>query len=266
MVFIPGMQGIPLSGDRRTLAFVLILLLCATGISLEAQNVGAPKGLRIDPSLPFVYLKFDHIGEGARVMDNEPPTRIWLRFANNCRLPIVVVARGKKAGGLKDEVFLDGDVVQNRQRSIMITESSAQEEPLPAPMEKLIMPGQNSSQQTSSASQETKSEPPQKPSNDDKSEMPVGYPSGDVVSYETIKPGENLLFSIPVSFVSKKWHFEVGFDFDSEDSNGIPETHSFSRPDVRGSVQMTLIYGFWDLPEERRAEVERLNQSSKPIQ
>jgi hypothetical protein len=241
-----------------------VLLQCASAIGLRAQNVDAAKGLRIDPSRPFVYLRFDHVGEGARVWDRDPATRIWLRLVNNCRLPIVVMGSDEVPGGLKDEVFLYDDVVSNRQGWDITGYPQEQQQPTPAPMRQtLIVPGEKSTQQTSEKKPQTKSvQQPKQP--DDEGEMPLGYPAGDVVTYETVLPGENVLFSVLVNFISKKWHIEIGFDFDSENSDGIPERKSFANPDIRGHAVMTLTYGFWDLPEEHRAEVERLNQKLKP--
>ena len=90
--------------------------------------------------------------------------------------------------------------------------------------------------------------------------MPAGYPSSDVVSTETILPGAGVLFSVPIDFVTKKWHFEITFHLVPEASDGrIPEGPAFVNPAVRGQVKMTLSYNFWDLPEEHRAEVEELN-------
>jgi len=260
------MEGISHTVDHRKVLFVLLplLLLCAAIMNLEAQNADVPKGLRIDPARPFVYLKFDHIGEGARQSDQEPATRIWLRLVNNCWLPIVVMGGGKVVGGLKDEVYLDNDVVPTRRSGVPSIVFSRPEEPTQAPMEHLNVPAQDLSQQTSANSLRTESAPQQEPSGGDESEMPLGYPSGDVVSYETIRPGKEVLFSVPVNFVTREWHFEIGFNFDSEGSDGIPERKAFTTPDVRGSVRTILAYGFWDLPERHRAEVERLNQILKP--
>jgi len=91
--------------------------------------------------------------------------------------------------------------------------------------------------------------------------MPLGYPPFDVVSTVTIPPGGNVLFSVPVNFVTKKWHFEISFGLDSEQpGEGIPEQLAFVDPGVRGSVELTLSYGFYDLPMEHRDAVEKLNR------
>jgi hypothetical protein len=56
----------------------------------------------------------------------------------------------------------------------------------------------------------------------------------------------------------------LGFWSKIASSDGIPEQKSFTTPDVRGHVVMTLTSGFWDLAEEHQAEVERLNQNLTP--
>lgn len=91
--------------------------------------------------------------------------------------------------------------------------------------------------------------------------MPLGYLSPDVLSYEKIMPGANVLFSVPVNFVTPKWHFEIRFMLGSENSErSIPEQLFFADPDVRGQVETILSYGFRDLPKEHQAQVESLNQ------
>ena len=72
-----------------------------------------------------------------------------------------------------------------------------------------------------------------------------------------------MLFSIPVNFVTKKWHFEISFDLDSEQphDDGIPERSAFVNPNVRGQVELTLSYGFYDLPKEHQEEVDEINRA-----
>jgi hypothetical protein len=94
--------------------FIFCLLLSGLAVELEAQNVDVLNGLSIDPSRPYVYLTFDHIGEGTPVSDKEPVTRIWLRLTDNSRLPIVVSGRRNAVGGLKDEAFVNNIIVPEK--------------------------------------------------------------------------------------------------------------------------------------------------------
>src|SRR5690348_18420652 len=96
-------------------ALVIAFLLAAIGLHAQKANPTASleqagKTFRLDPRWPFVYLKFDHIGAGKRLNNNEPSTRIWLHLVNNCRLPIVVRGGQPIDGGLQGEVSIDNVV------------------------------------------------------------------------------------------------------------------------------------------------------------
>jgi hypothetical protein len=47
-----------------------------------------------DQNRPFVYSESDHIGVGVRRAAEEPSTRIWLKFVNNCSAPICLRVYG----------------------------------------------------------------------------------------------------------------------------------------------------------------------------
>lgn len=244
----------------RPLKGLLLCFVVATCLQAQKAEQGTPadqtaQTFRLDPHRPLVYLKFDHIGQGTRMNDQEPSARIWLHLINNCRLPIVVDAGGQVEGGLKGEIYVD-NVVRLNPAINRVFFGSFQAAPDPSPITtKLAEPGQLPSHKNL---QNVK--PQSKSTGDDEARMPAGYPSSDIVSTETIIPGSSVLFSVPVNFVTKKWHFEITFHLDSDISDGqIPEGPAFVNPNVRGQVEMTLRYGFWDLPEEHRAEVEKLN-------
>jgi hypothetical protein len=194
--------------------------------------------------------------------DQEPSTRIWLRLVNNCRLPIVVSGGQEIPGGLKDEVSIDGVVKPNPALNDVVSFSPQIEPDLPPITTTLTEPGQRPKKK-SPASPGAHS----KPTGDNEAPMPLGYPSPDVVSTDTIMPGADVLFSVPVNFVTKKWRFEITLHLGSETLDGdIPEGPAFVNTDVRGQVEITLSYGFWDLPKEHQVEVEKLNQklAAKP--
>jgi hypothetical protein len=244
----------------RALESLLLCLVVATCLQAQKAEQGTPadqtaQTFRLDPHRPLVYLKFDHIGQGTRMNDQEPSTRIWLHLINNCRLPIVVDAGGQVEGGLKGEIYVDNVVRLNPAINGAAVFDSQVEPDSPVISTTLTDPGQPPNRKNPK-----NVKPQSKPTGDDEPRMPAGYPSSDVVSTETIMPGSSVLFSVPVNFVTKKWHFEITFHLDSDISDGqIPEGPAFVNLDVRGQVEMTLRYGFWDLPEEHRAEVEKLN-------
>ena len=41
----------------------------------------------IDPSKPYVYIRYDHIAPRKPVQAGEPSTGLWLGTVNNCRVP-----------------------------------------------------------------------------------------------------------------------------------------------------------------------------------
>jgi hypothetical protein len=242
----------------RAFESLLLCLVIATCLQAQKAEHGASadqtaQTFRIDPRWPFVYLKFDHIGQGTRMNDQEPSTRIWLHLINNCRLPIVVNGGGQVEGGLKGEIYVDNAVRPNPPSNLVVF---SQIEPDSPPISTtLTEPGQQTSHK-----KPVNLQPQSKPTGDAEARMPAGYPSMDIVSTETIMPGTSVLFSVPVNFVTKKWHFEIIFHLGSEASDRqIPEGPAFVNPDVRGQVEMILSYNFWDLPEEHQAEVEKLN-------
>lgn len=244
----------------RALRCLLLCFIVATCLQAQKAEHDTPADqtaptFRLDPHRPLVYLKFDHVGQGTRMNDQEPSTRIWLHLINNCRLPIVVDGGGQVEGGLKGEIYVNNVVRLNPPISIVTVLSSETEPDSPQISTTLTEPGQPPSQKNP-----TNVKPLSKPTGDDEARMPVGYPSSDTVSRETIMPGGAVLFSVPVNFVTKKWHVETIFHLGPEASDGvIPEGPAFTNPAVRGQVGMTLSYGFWDLPEEHQAEVEKLN-------
>jgi len=70
--------------------------------------------------------------------------------------------------------------------------------------------------------------------------MPHGYATAaDVTSILTLKPGESVLFSVPVNHVAPGWFLQVGFQFD------LP-------PVEHGAAQPVCYAGFdWDdIPEK----------------
>jgi hypothetical protein len=241
---------------------VLFLFLSGTGVraqsTKDASSSEQAGGIfRLDPRRPFVYLKFDHIGQGERHADNEPSTRVWLHLVNNCRLPIIVRGGQPIDGGAPGEISIDSVVRPNL--PIFTTISIPPPQPdVPQLPNLLAEPGQappvSNSPQNPPATPSTSSE-------DDEAYMPAGYPPTDVVSIKTILPGREILFSVPVNFVSKKWHFEINFNFGPEQANeGVPEELFFTDPNVRGQVEMTLSYGLQDVPSQYQNEVEKLNQ------
>jgi hypothetical protein len=75
------------------LAVAMLLNHAASGLAqLSAKN------FEIDKSKPYVYIKFDHLGDRKPANDWESTKGLWLRLVNNCRLPIGISVLGLGTG------------------------------------------------------------------------------------------------------------------------------------------------------------------------
>ena len=79
-------------------------------------------------------------------------------------------------------------------------------------------------------------------------QIPQGYMS-EVGSFATINPAKEILFSIPVNHLSKRWHIEIPFEF------GVPRGKGPRDPNNGGEPKMVVIYSLWDLPPKAEAEI-----------
>jgi hypothetical protein len=79
--------------------------------------------------------------------------------------------------------------------------------------------------------------------------MPTGY-DFDVNLAESIPPGKSVLFSVPVTHLSKSWHIEIPYTFD------LPPGKGPRQPIVGGEPKMVLLYSGWDLPEDVQQQLK----------
>jgi hypothetical protein len=207
------------------IASLCVLSLCS---ALPASRAQAPAGdFAIDPNRPYVYLKFDHIGNGIQREAAEPTSRIWLRLTNNCRLPITVRTTDVPDGSPKDEHGVMDIIVPIEPPRVTVIGVRRDGTVEPKPFVK--------------ARQD---------------ELPHDY-WFEVGSSQTVSPGTALLFSVPINHVGPRWDFDIPFDF--ETANG-----KYPRdPSVGGLPQMTFHYTMFDLPPEARREVERWYDGAK---
>jgi len=176
-------------------------------------------GFVIDQNRPYVYLLFDHVGKAVGYSKDEPQTRVWLRFVNNCKVAIVLRTFGAPEGSSKEEAGLIHEVVKDVQ--FRIREVKVEPPPLNG----------------------ESSEPDEEP------QMPTGY-NFDVSSAESVPPGQSLLFSVPVTHLSKSWHLEIPYTFD------LPPGKGPRLPIVGGEPKMVLLYSGWDLPDEVQKQLK----------
>src|ERR1700751_1116938 len=209
----------------RTRFLSLLIVVCVVSMTLLAQSTKTDKGFLIDVNLPFVYVKFDHIGPGAPRSADEPNSRIWLRFTNNCRIPILVRANGVPDERPKGEVGLEWEVVLDPviQRMVFFPPST-KDQPQTGP-------------NTESQKSERRTD-----------EMPRGYME-EVASLVTVGPGEEILFRMPVNHLSKWWHVEIPFEFE------LPKGKGPRDPLNGGEPNMVVQYSLWDLPPKARTEL-----------
>jgi hypothetical protein len=161
-------------------AFLLVFTFCAT-----MQGQQPMTDFVLNPSKPYVYLQFDHVGPRKPLHEGEDNVGLWLRIVNNCREPITVPTFGLPPGdpgvGVLDEVVPD----------ILTTSVSADSDGID------LSEGSTST----AAPVSPKDRPPQ------------GY-SAEVFSMTRVLPGKDLLFSVPLNHVSNKWFMRVRFILD----------------------------------------------------
>jgi len=73
----------------------------------------------------------------------------------------------------------------------------------------------------------------------------------EVGSSESIPPGEEILFSIPVNHLRKRWHIEIPYTFD------LPSGECCRDTDIGGAPKMVIEYSLRDLPPESLTEIKQ---------
>jgi hypothetical protein len=205
----------------------LVLTLCFLSSTVHAQKVAEKNlesGFLIDPSKPYVYLEFDHVGPRKPLRHDEPHMGIWLHLKNNCRVPIVIMAAFEipsdipgKAAMVVDEVVGDphdfgGDGVGG---GILALPGAKEMTDI------VIFPNRNEAEVRSA----------EKTGMDKESAVrPYGYNLGyePLASALTIiAPGKQVLFSVPANHVSETWHFEIPFRFALPNKSRIRPPYSY---------------------------------------
>jgi hypothetical protein len=176
----------------------------------------------IDENKPFVYVRFDHIGAGTQRDEDEPATRIWLRLVNNCRVPIVVTANGVPNESPKEEVGLRYWIVANPPMYGLTSYRDAS--------------GDHKADDSPNSDEQTAA-------------MPRNDSMDVVASSVTIRPGEQILFSMPANHVGKHWHVEIPFEFD------LPRGKCCRDEKTGGMPLMRVDYGLYDLPPQAQAQI-----------
>jgi hypothetical protein len=207
----------------------------------EAQN--QPSISLNNPKLPFVYIVFDHIGTGVPQFDSEPPTRVWLRLANNSSMPISVRAQSIPTGRPRGEIGVGDQIVWVG--GIGLCGTYGEHPELPS-VEPLVEPGQKTAKTNEQKVEKapTKDEPPgcTDPRPTGYLEIPE-YPLSKIV----IAPGKDVLFSVPVNHIALSgfWNIEIPFLFESLPSN----TRLGGDSNLGGKFSASVQYGVNDIPK-----------------
>lgn len=128
----------------------------------------------IDPSRPYVYLTFDHIGPRKPTQVNDSNVGIWLRLVNNSHIPLVVVTFGLTTGDPGPGVYYE------------------------------VIPDVTAKVSEGAAVAESRSGCPGRPAG-----MPDGLPGAGLQSTTVISPGHDLLFGVPRDSVGPEWFLRV---------------------------------------------------------
>jgi len=216
----------------------LAIIVCGAIAPSFPQKPQSSSKFVIDTNREFVYLKFDHLGKGIKRWDSEPEMRIWLRFVNNCNVPIMLRAYSAPEGSPREEIGVMDQVVKDPPPFMQVV---TDEEDVPGPkvwtsLEPADLPAQ--------------APPVAKPRSSDEPATPPPDYWFELGSQLTVRPGKEVLFSIPVNQLGKKWHVEIPFEFE------VPEGKIPRDPNIGGQPEMHLYYSIYDLPDQARAEIE----------
>jgi hypothetical protein len=227
-----------MSRVRSIRLLTLAIVVCGAIAPGFPQRPQSTSNFVIDTNREFVYLKFDHLGKGIKRWDSEPEMRFWLRFANNCNVPIILRTYAVPEGSPWDEIGVMDQVVEDPPPLMQVV--TDEDEPAPKAW-------------TSLDPADLPAHPPPvaKPQVDPKPATPPHDYWFEIGSQLTVQPGKEVLFSIPTNQLGKKWHVEIPFEFE------VPPGKMPRDPNIGGLPEIHLSYSIYDLPDQARAEFER---------
>jgi hypothetical protein len=155
-----------------------VVLALAVLLSAEVSFVQTRSdAFLLDPSKPYVFLDFDHVGQRKPLSDSESRRGLWLRLVNNCRVPIKIDTFDPGTGNPGVGIFYD--VLPVRPHSGYVTSSG---EVHSSAVPRLVPQGY--------------------------------YFSNQTVSHRIVPPGGTILFSVPSNHVQPEWYLRAKFEFD----------------------------------------------------
>ncbi len=228
----------------RTL--IVVLVFAATVVAQEAPQ----PPFVLDAKKPYVYLEFDHVGQRKPLGEDESNQGLWLKFVNNCRLPVTIRTFDPETGdpgiGVEDEVVpVSGpggvgplETITSPISATLVPPGRDTERQPPAP------PNQTDTSTESGAvpvSPVVGKQPARPEAAYGPADRPIGY-GFEFVTHETVNPGESVLFSVPLEHVSPRWYLRVQFTL-------------VASPPVRGGGEpYSYVDFYWNkLPEKVRS-------------
>jgi hypothetical protein len=196
---------------------ILQVALLGIAVAQSHSRKSSASSFLVDSTKPYVYLKVDHIGPRRPIREGEPNVGIWLRWHNNCTVPITVYTSGVENPTEDDEVGVYYSVVANPPPTGNMSVGTPG---YPTPAEMAAELWGTSPPKTSPTAKLV----PARTDKPEDSKMPGGDWL-DVGSLTTIFPGQSIYFSLPRNSVSPKWQVEIPFEFDLKVSS--PNTHTY---------------------------------------
>ena len=81
-----------------------------------------PDSFLVEPNRPMVYLTVDHVGFGG-FEGGVRKRRVWLRFQNNCHLPIDLHVSGAPTDAPDDRLTVMYELIKPIERGVEVTET-----------------------------------------------------------------------------------------------------------------------------------------------
>lgn len=195
-------------------AFVALVL----AVSHVAQQP-PQQPFSLDAKRPYVYLQFDHVGQRKPLGPDESDRGLWLRFVNNCRLPVAIWTSNAETGD-------SGISVEDEVVPVSGPSGVRSPEAMSSPITTTLIPprrgteaqqGERPNQPATSAQARATpvgSAPGETAPGPEAAfaptEQPIGY-GFEIGTFRTIKPGDSVLFSVPFEHVSPRWYLRVRF-------------------------------------------------------
>ena len=153
-------------------AFTVLSAVVLTPAQVRPSAKPQSAAFAIDREKPFAHIEFIKM-DRRKSLPGEPDTGLWLRFVNNCHIPI-----GIKTMGTSDDLRVEHQVVYMEEMGLIAFRDGKRVSPEKTP----------------------------------RSEMPKGY-SFELPDLKIIQPGDDFRFNIPTNHVSKDWYILVPFEF-----------------------------------------------------